>query len=78
MSTFAQVSTLERRLKRDAAYKSALKQRTEIAEQAAEKRWSEAESKIPVLESQITKLNDRCVASINLVSIKCLMFVAHV
>ncbi len=59
--TYSQVSTLERRLKRDAVYKAALRQRTEIAEKAAEKRWSEAENKIPALETKITEANNKSV-----------------
>lgn len=47
------LSTLERRLARETQYKLALKQRTETAEAAAERRWNEAERKIPVLEQAI-------------------------
>lgn len=47
------VGALERRMQRDTKFKLALKKRTETAENAAEQRFSAAETKIPKLESQL-------------------------
>jgi len=54
-----QVSALKRGLRRDIAYKRALKERTEISEDAAERRWLEAENKIPPLERFINDQHAR-------------------
>mmetsp|Transcript_9119 Transcript_9119/g.22476 ORF Transcript_9119/g.22476 Transcript_9119/m.22476 type:complete len:388 (+) Transcript_9119:189-1352(+) len=47
------LDVVERRLTRDAVYKKALKMRTETAEVAAERRYTEAENKIPVLQREV-------------------------
>lgn len=47
------VGALERRMQRDTAFKLALKKRTETAEETAERKFRDAENKIPKLESQL-------------------------
>jgi hypothetical protein len=47
------VGALERRMARDTEFKLALKKRTETAEEIAEKKFRDAENKIPKLESQL-------------------------
>ena len=47
------VGALERRMQRDTKFKLALKKRTETAEDTAERKFREAENKIPKLEEQL-------------------------
>jgi hypothetical protein len=48
-----EVALMQRRFERDSVYKKALRMRTETAEIASEKRYTEAEARIPVLQKEV-------------------------